>query len=445
IKWVVLDEADEMLNMGFKDELDFILEHTPNEKQTLLFSATMPKDIARIAKNYMNNPQEISAGQKNIAAANVEHSYFSVHFRDKYKVLKRVADFNPDIYAIVFCRTRRETKEIADRLMADGYNADALHGDLSQAQRDVVMQRFRIKNLQILVATDVAARGIDVTDLTHVINYSLPDATEQYIHRSGRTGRAGKKGVSLAIVSSKERRKIRDIERKIGKEFTLGVIPGGKEICERRLMHTVDKLHAVEVDEEKIAPYLEVVNEKLADLDRDALIKRLLYTEFNRFLSYYSNERDLNQSGGKDRDRGDRGDRGDRRDRPTFARFHINLGEKHDVYPARLIGIINDHTKNNSIKIGEIQIFKKFSFFDVDESFKDEILTSFKDAKVDDFDVAVETVKSPPKSKSRDRGGDRGGRNNRRSGGGGDRRRNDRRRGGRDESFKRGGRKGKKY
>jgi len=296
IRWMVLDEADEMLNMGFKDELDAILEQTPAEKETLLFSATMPKEIRQIANKYMNDPEEVLAGKKNIGAENVRHEFYSVQAKDRYEVLKRIADMNPHIYSIVFCRTRRETKEVADKLIADGYNADALHGDLSQAQRDNVMKRFRTKHLQILVATDVAARGLDVNDLTHVINYNLPDELEAYIHRSGRTGRAGKSGISIAICHSRELNKIKRLEQLSGKKFVKKLVPGGAEICEKQLYNLIDKVEKIEVNESQIEKYLPVIYKKLDWLSREELIKHFVSVEFNSFLEYYKGAKDLNIS-----------------------------------------------------------------------------------------------------------------------------------------------------
>ncbi len=296
IKWLVLDEADEMLNMGFKDELDKILAATPKEKQTMLFSATFPKEVESIAKNYMHNPVEITAGKKNIGADQVSHQYYVVSERNRYAALKRIADVNPDIYSIIFCRTRRETQEIADKLIKDGYNADALHGDLSQAQRDSVMQKFRKKHLQILVATDVAARGLDVTDLTHVINHKLPDQIEYYTHRSGRTGRAGKEGISIAIVTGREKGKLRPIERLIGKTFDKTPVPTGKEICQNQLFKLIDKVHDIKINDAEINEFLPSIYEKLEGLDREELIKRFVSLEFNTFLSYYENAPDLNDS-----------------------------------------------------------------------------------------------------------------------------------------------------
>ncbi len=318
IERIILDEADEMLTMGFKEELDAILENTPDDKQTLLFSATMSKDIIRVTKKYMDDPVEHSVARVNVGAENVQHVYYTVQAKDKYEVLKRIADINPNIYGIVFCRTRRDTKEISNKLIQDGYSADSLHGDLSQAQRDKVMERFRNKQLQVLVATDVAARGLDVNSLTHVINFTLPDTTESYTHRSGRTGRAGKNGISVAIVHSRELRKIRDIEKRSGIVFKQEVVPTGKDICSIQLLKLIDKIVKVEVDEKQIEPFLPAIYEQFESLDREQLIKHFVSTEFNRFLAYYKNARDINYSsrsrdGGRDRDR-DRGRDRDRRD-----------------------------------------------------------------------------------------------------------------------------------
>jgi ATP-dependent RNA helicase DeaD len=318
IDTVVLDEADEMLSMGFKEDLNSILEETPDSKQTLLFSATMPAEITRIARKFMNNPVELSAGDKKTTAVNVKHVYYEVQARDRYEALKRIADVNPNIYGIIFCRTRRETKEIADKLIQDGYNADSLHGDLSQAQRDSVMSKFRSKHMQLLVATDVAARGLDVNDLTHVINYNLPDENELYVHRSGRTGRAGKSGISLSILHMREKHKLRSVENIIGKKFEKKLVPSGKEICEKQLFNLVEKMEKVEIDESQITPFLDVIYKKLEWLSREDLIKKFLSLEFNRFLSYYKNAKDLNKSvdsrddGGRQRDR--RGRDGSRKD-----------------------------------------------------------------------------------------------------------------------------------
>jgi ATP-dependent RNA helicase DeaD len=380
IKWLVLDEADEMLNMGFKDELDKVLAVTPKEKQTLLFSATFPKEVESIAKNYMNNPVEITAGKKNKGTDQVSHQYYVVSERNRYAALKRIADVNTDIYGIIFCRTRRETQEVADKLIKDGYNADALHGDLSQAQRDSVMGKFRKKHLQLLVATDVAARGLDVNDLTHVINHKLPDQIESYTHRSGRTGRAGKEGISIAIVTQREKGKLRPIERIIGKKFVSTPIPTGKEICQNQLLKLIDKVHDIKVNETEIADFLPSIYEKLKDLDREELIKRFVSLEFNTFLTYYQNAPDLNDS---EHMRGGSDSRGKRRDDENMTRFFINIGRKDKLNPARLIGLINDQKIANNIEIGQIEILDTFSFFELDKNYTEETIATFKENDVD--------------------------------------------------------------
>ncbi|MCF8381467.1 MAG: DEAD/DEAH box helicase [Bacteroidales bacterium] len=316
IKWLILDEADEMLNMGFREDLDSILADTPKEKQVLLFSATMPAGVRHIANNYMNTPVEISAGKKNMGAANVSHHYYMVMASDRYLALKRIADINPDIYGIIFCRTRQETKDVAAKFMEDGYNADALHGDLSQSQRDYVMDRFRSGQLQLLVATDVAARGLDINNLTHVINYNLPDDPEVYIHRSGRTGRAGNSGISILIAHTRDGRRISEVERLIGKKFERKMIPSGKEICEKRLYSLMDKIENIEVDEEQIGPFLDAINKKLEWIDKEELLKRFVSVEFNRYLEYYKDAKDINVTGSdrsssRDSYSGRRGDRND--------------------------------------------------------------------------------------------------------------------------------------
>lgn len=322
LQWLVLDEADEMLSMGFKDDMDAILATTPKEKQTLLFSATLPPEILKIVKTYMTDPVEVAAEKTQTGADNVTHHYYEVQAKDRYVALKRILDMHPDIYAIVFCRTRAETKEIAEKLSAEGYNSDALHGDLSQQQREYTMSRFRSKTLQLLIATDVAARGLDVNDLTHVINYNLPDDPDVYIHRSGRTGRAHRKGVSISIIHSREHNRLRDLERRVGKPIEKKKVPTGKEICEKQLYHLVDKVENVEVDETQIKDYLPVIYNKLSWLDRDELIKRFMSIEFNQFLAYYKDAHDINvdgsrkQESGRDRDRS----RGERSERPREER-----------------------------------------------------------------------------------------------------------------------------
>ncbi len=388
IRTVVLDEADEMLNMGFRDELDGILEKTPDIKRTLLFSATMPREVARIAKNYMNNPVEITVGKQNAGAENIRHIYYQVHARNRYLALKRIADINPDIYGLVFCRTRIETKEVADKLIKDGYNADALHGDLSQVQRDHVMKRFRERTLQMLVATDVAARGIDVNDISHIINYNLPEENDVYTHRSGRTGRAGKSGISIAIVNYREKNKIPQIEKNIGKYFEKLPIPTGAEICRKQLFKLIDKMENVEVDETQIAPFMDTVNKKLEWLSKEQIIKRFVSLEFNRFLEYYKNAPDLNEKAENKRDKRDKidgGSRGDRRRRRgengNYNRFFINIGKKDGVVPKIIIGMINDNTKDRDINIGTIDLKDSFSFFEVEEKYTSKILNSFNNTK----------------------------------------------------------------
>ena len=371
VEWLVLDEADEMLNMGFKDELDKVLEATPETKQTLLFSATFPKEVEAIARNYMTKPVEVTSGQKNSGTDKVSHEYYLVTERTRYQALKRIADLNPDIYAIIFCRTRRETQEVADHLIKDGYNADALHGELSQGQRDSVMGKFRKKTVQILVATDVAARGLDVNSLTHVINHKLPDQIENYTHRSGRTGRAGKTGISIALVSSKEKGRIGAIERIIKQKFVLGKVPSGKEICQNQLMHLIDKVNAIEVKESEIVEFLPSIYEKLEGLTREELIQKFVSLEFNSFLSYYENAKDLNDLSSRDNSRGGRSVD------ENMTRFFINIGRKDSLNPAKLIGLINDQKITDNIEIGAIDILDTFSFFEIDKKFEEETLSTF--------------------------------------------------------------------
>jgi ATP-dependent RNA helicase DeaD len=393
---VVLDEADEMLNMGFKEELDAILEQTPPEKKTLLFSATMPREVQQISKNYMHEPREITVGARNAGAENVEHLCYAVHSKDRYLALKRLVDSHPDIYGIVFCRTRQETKDVAEKLIHDGYNADALHGDLSQAQRESVMQKFRIKHLQILVATDVAARGLDVKDLTHIINYNLPDDDAVYTHRSGRTGRAGQTGVSIAIVNLREKFKIKRIEKKIKKQFTWKSVPRGRDICEKQLLSLVDKLETIEVDHKEIDPFLPAVYGKLEWLSREELIKHFVSLEFNRFLDYYRDAEDLDEPvepKGRKKEKKPRGGSGKRSSSKIveqgFARFHINLGHKDSIRPRDLIGLINRCTRKRNIEIGRIELQKSFALFDADKEYTHNILSGFRDVEYNGRRVMV--------------------------------------------------------
>ncbi len=391
----VLDEADEMLDMGFKEELDAILDQTPSSKRTLLFSATMPKEVLRISKHYMHEPLEITVGPRNAGAENVEHLCYPVRSRDRYLALKRITDYYPDIYGIIFCRTRQETKDVAEKLIQDGYNADALHGDLSQAQRETIMQKFRIKHLQMLVATDVAARGLDVKDISHIINYNLPDSDDIYTHRSGRTGRAGKTGISIAIVNLKEKYRIKRIEKIVQKKFTLKLVPNGKEICEKQLFNLVDKMETIEVDHKEIDKFLPVVYEKLEWLSREELIKHFVSLEFNRFLDYYKGAKDLNAPDEKDTRKTRKKDGTSRKRADSqfvekgFTRFHINLGHKDSLTPRDLIGLINRCTRKRNIEIGRIELMKTFSFFDADQRFAFEILSSFKGIEYKGREVIV--------------------------------------------------------
>lgn len=372
IRDVVMDEADEMLNMGFTDSINAILENVPQDRNTLMFSATMSPEISRIAKSYLHEPKEITIGTKNEGSKNVNHVAYIVHAKDKYLALKRVVDFYPQIYGIIFCRTRKETQEIADKLIQDGYNADSLHGELSQAQRDLVMQKFRQRHLQLLVATDVAARGLDVNDLTHVINYGLPDDTESYTHRSGRTGRAGKTGISIAIINLREKGRMRDIEHIIKKKFEVSVLPSGKEICEQQLIKVIDDIEKVKVDEEEIATFLPAIYRKLDWLDKDDLIKRVVSLEFNRFLDYYKNAPEFEQPKASDKKteskdvsrKGDKEKVG-RKAEKGYTRLFLNLGKTDGFYTNQIIDLVNRNLRKERIQIGRIDLMQNFSFFEV--------------------------------------------------------------------------------
>lgn len=403
VQTLVLDEADEMLNMGFQEDLDLILSQTPADKRTLMFSATMSKQVASIASNYMHDPLEIIIGKRNEAATNVKHIYYMVNAHDRYLALKRIIDVFPDLYAIVFCRTRQETKDIAEKLIKDGYNADSLHGDLSQAQRDMAMQKFRLRNLQMLVATDVAARGLDVTDLTHVINYNLPDDTESYTHRSGRTGRAGKTGISVIIIHSREQNKIHEIERLINKKIERKSVPEGKEVCEKQLFNLINKIQSNEVDLTQLEPFLPVIYKQLEWMSKEELIQKLVGFEFSRLLSYYENAPDLNKSVSNVSQREDkRKTRGD-----NFVRFFINVGAIDGLKPANLIGFINDQTRNKSIEIGRIDIMHKFSFFECEPSMTDSILSSFEGAQFEGRPIVVDLAQGRDNVEKSDRQGSR--------------------------------------
>ena len=371
IRDVVMDEADEMLNMGFTDSINAILENIPQDRNTLMFSATMSPEIARIAKTYLHEAKEITIGTKNEGSKNVNHVAYIVHAKDKYLALKRVVDFYPQIYGIVFCRTRKETQEIADKLIQDGYNADSLHGELSQAQRDLVMQKFRQRHLQLLVATDVAARGLDVNDLTHVINYGLPDDTESYTHRSGRTGRAGKTGISIAIINLREKGRMKEIEHIIKKKFEVSVLPSGQEICQQQLIKVIDDIEKVKVNEEEIETFLPGIYRKLDWLDKEDLIKRVVSLEFNRFLDYYKNAPEIEQpkanekkSEAKESRKGDKEKVG-RKAEKGYTRLFLNLGKTDGFYTNQIIDLVNRNLRKARIQIGRIDLMQNFSFFEV--------------------------------------------------------------------------------
>lgn len=439
VETVVLDEADEMLNMGFKEDIDAILEATPDTKNVWLFSATMPKEVAAIAKNYMNDPLEVAMGHKNQSNENIEHIYYSVKERDRYDALKRLIDASPEIFGLVFCRTRNETATVAEKLAKDGYSAEPLHGDLSQAMRDRVMDRFRERSIQLLVATDVAARGIDVDNITHVINYNLPDDIENYTHRSGRTARAGKQGKSLVLINTRESYKIKAIERQIRTTFTPALIPSAQEICGIQLNKLIAKVKDTEVKEKDIAPFLEGMMADFAELSKEEIIKKFVSAEFNRFIEYYDRAGDLNVSAGKGdrKERGDRPERGDRFDRKdrfergerterapradrndaNRTRFFVSLGKRDGLNPGGLLRVICDSTGLKSASIGRIDVMPNFSFFEADKSDEGAILSKVQGADYEGHSVNIEiTQKKEGGSDRRSGGGER------RSGGfGGDR------------------------
>lgn len=375
---VVLDEADEMLNMGFQESITEILTDVPEDRNTLLFSATMSREVERVAKGYLHDYKEIVVGSRNEGAENVNHIYYMVNAKDKYLALKRLVDFYPKIYGIVFCRTKVETQEVADKLIKDGYNAESLHGDLSQQQRDLTMQKFRSHLTQLLVATDVAARGLDVNDLTHVINYGLPDDVENYTHRSGRTGRAGKKGTSLSIIHTRERSKVRNIEKIIGKEFVDGTLPSAEEICKKQLFKTMDSILKTDVDEEQIAPYVADIKRQFEYIDKEDIIKKIVTVTFGRFLDYYKNAPEIEKpstrrSKGGD-GRGSRGEgkgyrersRGPRQAEAGFTRLFINLGKTDGFYPGEVMQFINKHVQGRQ-EVGHINLLQKQSYVEVPE------------------------------------------------------------------------------
>jgi ATP-dependent RNA helicase DeaD len=396
IKSVVLDEADEMLKMGFRDDLEAILSETPKDKNVMLFSATMLEEVHQITKNYLKSPLEITIGEKNIGADGVVHHCYMVQAKDRYLALKRIVDYYPNIYGIVFCRTKKETQEIADHLMKDQYNAESLHGDLSQAQRELVMAKFRAKHVTILVATDVAARGLDIDDLTHIINYNLPDEPEIYTHRSGRTGRAGKKGISIIISNLKEKGKLREIERMVKKPIEMKKVYSGKEVCEKQLFYMIDKMVSTDVNESEINPFLDIIFQKLEWFERDELIKKFVSMEFNRFLEYYKDAKDLNVTE-FDRDR-------QKTKGMVLNRFFINIGQMDKLTPPELIGVIKDLTEIKHITIGKIDIKKGFSFFEAEAKYTHEILNSCEDAYFDDRKIAIELATEDKSQKKSDNG-----------------------------------------
>ena len=443
VDWVVLDEADEMLSMGFLEEMEFILEFTPENRTTLMFSATMPKEIERLAKNYMQEPLRLSVQKENTTTANVSHEYYVVKAKDKYTALRRIADMNPNIYAIVFCRTREDCKQIADKFIEDGYNADALHGDLSQSQRDLVMHRFRTKHLQMLIATDVAARGIDVDNLTHVINMELPDNIESYIHRSGRTGRAGNTGISLSILHIKELRRISFLEKKVGKKIERKNVPTGNEICERQLLNLIDKVQNVETDNEQLSHFMPGIVQKLESMSKEDLIKNFVALEFNQLLQHYKGAEDINPGNDKDdrgykvegRDRGsyeerpsrrddrrdgrsgreegrDSGDRRKSRERVAsesgFVRFYINIGKVQKVNPGRIIELLNSVRALRDARVGKILIEDQYSSVDIEAGFEDELVSGFRSKQIAGVPVNISQDKPATSEKRRDSRRDEG-------------------------------------
>lgn len=443
VKTVILDEADEMLNMGFQESINDILSEVPEERATLLFSATMPPEVAVIARKYMRNPVEVTIGDKNSGAENIKHVYYTVHAKDKYIALKRIVDYYPNLYGIVFCRTRKDTQEVADKLMHDGYNAESLHGDLSQAQRDMVMQKFRIRHVKLLVATDVAARGLDVDDLTHIINYNLPEDILVYAHRSGRTGRAGKAGISIAIINLKEKHLIKQIEKKIKKSFVAAKVPGGKEICEKQLFSMIAKMEEVDIDKTGIDGYLPTIYKKLEWLDKEEIIKRFVALEFNRFLEYYKNAKDINipedkissfkesyrerEGSYRERERGsykerERGSYKEKdnsykeRDRETerperfrkndsgFTRLFINQGKSNGLFPISLIELVNNYTPGKKVPIGRIDLTDRSASFEVGSEFADFLIKvlQHQDFRGSEISIGYETGKESQRRNEQD-------------------------------------------
>ena len=429
---VVLDEADEMLNMGFTESINAIFEGIPSERNTLLFSATMSKEIEKIAKSYLHDYKEIVVGSRNVGAEKVNHIYYMVHAKDKYLALKRIVDYYPSIFAIIFCRTKVETQEIADKLIRDGYNAEALYGDLSQQQRDLTMQKFRQHNVQFLVATDVAARGLDVDDLTHVINYGLPDDIESYTHRSGRTGRAGKKGTSISIIHTRERYKVREIEKIIQKEFVDGTLPAAKEICSKQLFKVMDEILKVDVNEEEIEPFIKDINRHFEFIDKEDIIKKIISMTFNRFLEYYANAPEIEKPSGKrsdrESDRGSRNSRGERtRKTPRtpeagYKRLFINLGKDDGFYPGEVMQFINKNVHGRQA-VGHIDLLSKFSYIEVPEKDATKVMNALSGATYKGREVRCNDAEEGGHGRGGRSNGERRGRRsdnesgNRRSGG----------------------------
>lgn len=428
VKNVVLDEADEMLNMGFSESINEIFEGVPADRNTLLFSATMSKEVEKIAKNYLHDYKEIVVGSRNEGAENVNHIYYMVNARDKYLALKRIVDFYPRIYAIIFCRTKVETQEIADKLIRDGYNAESLHGDLSQQQRDLTMQKFRNHLTQLLVATDVAARGLDVDDLTHVINYGLPDDVENYTHRSGRTGRAGKKGTSISIIHSREKYKVRNIEKIIGKEFVDGTLPSPVEICKKQLYKAMDDIMKTDVDEELIAPYMDEINRQFEYIDKEDIIKKMVSVTFGRFLDYYKDAPVIEKPTGRRSKGGDADGRGARSGRGSrsesrggrgghrqaeagYRRLFINLGKTDGFYPGEVMQFLNKNMKGRQ-EVGHIDLLQKFSYIEVPEQDADKVMAALNGASYKGREIRCNDADEGGHggASRSDRGGARGGR-----------------------------------
>ncbi len=421
VRYVILDEADEMLNMGFKEDIDAVLETTPIDKNVWLFSATMPSEVARIAKTYMHDPLEVSIGHKNQSNENIDHIYYMVKERDRYEAVKRLIDFNPSIYGLIFCRTKNETATVAEKLGREGYSAEPLHGDLTQAMRDRVMDRFRSKEIQILVATDVAARGLDIDNITHVINYNLPDDIENYTHRSGRTARAGKKGESLVLINGREIGKIKAIERQMRTTFTVGEIPNAEEICEIQLMKLINKTIATEVKEDDIAKFMPQILEAFESLSKEDIIKRFVSTEFNRFINYYDRAGDLNAAARDDRGGERKGVKSDRAREEGKTRFFVSLGRRDGLNPGALLRIVCDATGLKSAAVGRIDLMTSYSFFEADQEHTEKILKNVNGTDFEGHQVSIEVTAQKEGGSGRSEGGRGRGRfgGDSRSGGGG--------------------------